>query len=52
VGALYAPADPIMLKTFIEYTADLDKLRGQDLRTDIPFLWDKIKGHVEYKGRM
>jgi hypothetical protein len=52
VGALYAPADPIMLKTFIEYTADLDKLRGQDLRTDIPFLWDKIKDHVEYKGRM
>jgi hypothetical protein len=52
VGALYAPADPIMLKTFIEYTADLDKLREQDLRTDIPFLWDMIKDHVEYKGRM
>lgn len=52
VGALYAPADPIMLKTFIEYTADLDKLRGQDLRTDIPFLWDKLNDHVEYKGRM
>ena len=41
-----------MLQTFIEYTADLDKLRSQDLRTDIPFLWDKIKDHVEYKGRM
>ena len=52
VGALYADADPAMLQTFIEYTVDLDKLRSQDLRTDIPFLWDKIKDHVEYKGRM
>lgn len=52
IGALYADADPAMLQTFMEYTVDLDKLRSQDLRTDIPFLWDKIKNHVEYKGRM
>lgn len=52
IGALQAKANPEILKTFIEYTVDLDKLRGQDLRTDIPFLWDKIKDHVEYKGRI
>jgi len=52
LGALAAPVDPVLLQHFIEYTADLDKLRGQDLRKDIPELWDKIKDLVEYKGRI
>jgi glutamate-1-semialdehyde 2,1-aminomutase len=40
------------LKTFAEYTADLDAMRNQDIRKDIPELWDKIKDLVEYKGRI
>jgi hypothetical protein len=40
------------LKMFAEYTADLDAMRNQDIRKDIPELWDKIKDLVEYKGRI
>lgn len=52
LGAVASPVDPVLLQHFIEYTADLDKLRGQDLRNDIPELWDKIEHLVEYRGRI
>jgi hypothetical protein len=41
-----------LLKQFIEYTADLDKLRGQDLRVNLPNLWKRFEGMIEYKGKM
>lgn len=52
IGALTLPIDSNLLKTFIEYTADLDNLRGEDLRTAIPELWNRINDRVEYKGRL
>lgn len=52
MGALRTPASSENLKTFIEYTADLDKLRDEDLRTAIPEVWNVIKDTVEYKGRL
>lgn len=52
VGSLYAPADPEMLKLFMEYTVDVDKMRKQDIRIDLPFLWSKLEPHVTYEGRM
>ena len=44
--------DMDLLKQFIEYTADLDKLRGQDLRVNLPNLWKRFEGMIEYKGKM
>ena len=41
-----------MLKLFMEYTVDVDKMRKQDIRTDLPFLWSKLEPHVTYEGRM
>ena len=38
------------LQTFINYTADLDKIRKQDIRQDIPDLWSAIGSEVTYKG--
>ncbi len=52
IGALNAPMNKDLLQVFIEYTADLDNIRNDDLRVDIPFLWDKLKKLVEYKGRI
>lgn len=40
------------IKTFMEYTVDLDALRGQDIRTNLPHLWKRFEGLVEYKGRI
>jgi len=52
IGALRTDLDIAQLKTFIEYTADLDKLRNEDLRTAIPEVWDAVKNLVEYGGRL
>ena len=38
------------LNEFINYSADLDKLRNQDLRESIPELWQQLKNKVEYKA--
>jgi len=40
------------LNEFINYSADLDKLRNQDLRESIPELWQQLKNKVEYKGKL
>ena len=40
------------LQEFVSYSADLDKLREQSLQNDLPNLWNQIKDHVEYKGRL
>ena len=52
LAALNTKLDINLLKTFIEYTADLDKLRGKDIRKNLPYLWNKIEHLVEYKGRI
>lgn len=39
------------IKDFIEYTVDLDSLRGQDIKNDLPLLWEQFK-NIEYKGRI
>ena len=43
---------PMMLQEFVEYSADLDKLREQKLNNSLPDLWTQIKDQVEYKGRV
>ena len=43
---------PIMLQEFVEYSADLDKLREQKLNISLPDLWTQIKDQVEYRGRV
>ncbi len=40
------------IKTFIEYTVDLDSLRGQDIRTNLYELWKRFEQDYEYKGRI
>ena len=50
--ALNEELDPAQLKLFVEYTADLDKIRSQDIRVNLPHLWKRIEGIVEYKGRI
>tara|TARA_B100000959_G_scaffold267901_1_gene311946 strand:- start:3345 stop:5186 length:1842 start_codon:yes stop_codon:yes gene_type:complete len=40
------------LNEFINYSADLDKLRNQDIRKSIPELWEQIADKVEYKGKL
>ena len=40
------------IKTFIEYTVDLDLLRGQDIRTNLYELWKRFEKDYEYKGRV
>ena len=52
VGKLREEANQDLLNVFINYTADLDKLRSEDLREAIPELWNEIKDLVEYKGRI
>ena len=54
VNALHANEDvnDEQLKLFVEYTVDLDKIRGQDLRRNLPDLWKRIAGTIEYKGRI
>jgi len=52
IGCLRSESSPDDLKTFVEYTVDLDKLRGQDMRTALPYLWKRLDGLVEYKGRL
>lgn len=46
------PVDMEQLKNFVEYTADLDKIRGQDIRVSLPDLWKRFENMIEYKGRM
>ncbi len=52
LSALNEELDIEQLKIFVEYSADLDKIRGQDLRTSLYDLWKRIDGKVEYKGRI
>jgi len=52
LGSLNEEVDSEQLKIFVEYTADLDKIRGQDIRVNLPNLWKRIEGIVEYKGRI
>jgi CHAT domain-containing protein len=40
------------IKTFIEYTVDLDSMRGQDIRTNLYELWKRFEKDYEYKGRI
>ena len=40
------------LQDFVEYSADLDKLRNQKLQDSLPELWEQIKTSVEYKGKL
>lgn len=40
------------LQEFVNYSADLDKLRSQSLQEACPELWEQIKDKVEYKGRL
>ena len=44
--------DKSNLNEFINYSADLDKLRNQDIRKSIPELWEQIADKVEYKGKI
>lgn len=52
IGPLNSPLNLDDLQYFIEFTADLDKLRDEDLRTDIPEIWNIINTLVEYHGRL
>jgi len=54
ISTVKRPVNEDDLKTFIEYTVDLDKLRNQDIRTAIPHVWDKVNEYydLEYKGRI
>ena len=52
LSALNEELDTEQLKIFVEYSADLDKIRGQDLRTNLYDLWKRIDGKIEYKGRI
>lgn len=52
IGALHEETDMEQLKLLVEYTADLDKIRGQDVRTQLIHLWKRIDGMIEYKGRI
>jgi len=40
------------VKQFIEFTADLDRIRGQDLRVNLHNLWKRFEGMVEYRGKI
>ena len=52
IGPMNSPMNLDDLQYFIEFTADLDKLRDEDLRTDIPEIWNIINTLVEYNGRL
>jgi hypothetical protein len=51
-GALNSQADSKMLDLFGSYTADLDKLRNQSLKNDIPLLYNELINYVEYRGKL
>jgi hypothetical protein len=40
------------LQEFVNYSADLDKLREQNLKEACPELWDQIKDLTDYKGKL
>ena len=40
------------LQDFVEFSADLDKLRKQKLQDALPELWKQIESYVDYKGKM
>jgi len=52
ISSINVTSDSSLLQSFIEYTADLDKIRGQDMRISLPELWKRIEGLAEYKGRI
>jgi hypothetical protein len=52
IGSINEECDFEQLTKFIQYTADLDKIRGQDIRIDLPHLWKRFDGIIEYKGRI
>lgn len=52
IGSINEECDTEQITMFIQYTADLDKIRGQDIRIDLPHLWKRFEGIIEYKGRI
>ncbi len=40
------------LQDFVEYSADVDKLRNQKIQESLPELWKQIKDYVDYKGKI
>lgn len=52
ISTIKKDTDLVQLKKFAQYTADLDMLRNQDIRIELPEVWDVIKNLVEYKGRI
>jgi MoaA/NifB/PqqE/SkfB family radical SAM enzyme len=52
VGSINEEFETEQLTTFINYTADLDRIRGQDIRTHLPHLWKRFEDIIEYKGRI
>lgn len=40
------------LQDFVEYSADVDKLRDQKIQESLPELWEQIKDYVDYKGKI
>ena len=40
------------LQDFVEYSADVDKLRNQKIQESLPELWEQIKDYVDYKGKI
>jgi len=52
ISSINIKSDQTLLQSFIEYTVDLDKIRGHDLRVALPNLWERFDGIIEYKGRI
>lgn len=52
IGSINEECEVDQIKMFIEYTSDLDKIRGQDLRKNLPQLWKQFENMIEYKGRI
>lgn len=44
--------DKNLLKTFLSYTADLDKLRKQNFKEALPELWNQLSSYGDSKGRL
>ncbi len=44
--------DPALLQTFLSFTADLDKLRGQSFQDSLPELWMQVQYLADYRTRI
>jgi len=52
IGSINEECNSEQITIFIQYTVDLDKIRRQDIRTDLPDLWKQFEDIIEYKGRI